>query len=164
MVTVADTSPLNYLVLIEAVEVLHQLYERICVPEAVIEELRSADAPVLVQQWAASLPAWVDVHAVTDESLNYPRWQALHRGERAALALATRLKADLILMDERMGVAAGRKNGFRMTGTLGILDEAARRELLDLLTVVDRLKATTFRYPRSLVAGLLSESAAQKKE
>ena len=118
MVTVADTSPLNYLVLIEAVEVLRQLYERICVPEAVIEELRSADAPVLVQKWAASLPAWVDVHAVADESLNDPRWQALHRGERAALALATRLKADLILMDERMGVAAGRKNGFRMTGTL----------------------------------------------
>ena len=57
-VVVADTSPLNYLVLIEAIEVLPQLYERICVPEAVIAELRSSDAPLPVQQWAAVLPAW----------------------------------------------------------------------------------------------------------
>ena len=34
MVVVADTSPLNYLVLLEAVDVLRQLYKRLCVPAA----------------------------------------------------------------------------------------------------------------------------------
>jgi len=62
MVVVADTSPLNYLVLIDGVDVLHQLYDRFCVPDAVIAELRSCDAPPRVQQWAASLPAWVEVY------------------------------------------------------------------------------------------------------
>ena len=76
MVVVADTSPLNYMVLVEAVEVLQQLYQRIFVPEAVIIELRSSDAPLEVQQWAASLPKWVAVRAVADELLTEPRWQA----------------------------------------------------------------------------------------
>jgi predicted nucleic acid-binding protein len=161
---IADTSPLNYLVLIEAVEILQQLYERISVPEAVIAELRSPDAPLPVRQWAAVLPAWVEVHAVAIESLADPRWQPLHAGERAALALAILLQADLVLMDERTGVGVARKNGFRVTGTLGILDEAARQELLDLATVIEKLKATTFRYPRSLVAELLAESRERRKE
>jgi predicted nucleic acid-binding protein len=162
MAVVADTSPLNYLVLIEAVDILPQLYERICVPEAVIAELRSSDAPLPVQQWAAVLPAWVEVRAVAGEFLADPRWQSLHAGEQAALSLAVLLKADLVLMDERTGVGLARKNGFRVTGTLGILDEAARQELLDLATVMEKLKATTFRYPQSLVVGLLAESKERR--
>src|SRR5712691_11646559 len=61
--------------------------------------------------WAASLPAWVEGYAVPDEFLTDPRWQSLHRGEQAALALATVLKTDLVLMDERVGVGVARKNG-----------------------------------------------------
>jgi predicted nucleic acid-binding protein len=163
MLTVSDTSPLNYLVQIDAAEVLHQLYDRICVPEAVIEELRCAEAPVVVQGWAASPPAWLDVQAITDERDVDARWSSLHRGERAALLLAARLQADLILMDERVGVVAARKSGFRVTGTLGILDEAARQERLDLAAALDRLKTTSFRYPPSLVAGLLAEHAARRR-
>jgi predicted nucleic acid-binding protein len=161
---VADTSPLNYLVQIEAVEILQQLYERICVPEAVIAELRSSDAPIPVRQWAAALPAWVEVRAVDEEFLADPRWKPLHAGEQAALALAVLLKADLILMDERAGVGLARKSGFRVTGTLGILDEAARQELLDFTAVMEKLKATTFRYPQSLAAELLAEDRERRKE
>jgi len=161
---VADTSPLNYLVLIEAVEILQQLYGRISVPQAVIAELRSSDAPLPVRQWAAALPAWIEVRAVAEASLADPRWQPLHAGEQAALALAVLLKADLVLMDERMGVGVARKHGFRVTGTLGILDEAGRQELLDLATVMEKLKATTFRYPKSLVAELLAESRERRKQ
>lgn len=69
MVVVADTSPLNYLILSEAIQILQKLYARICVPEAVIAELRSSNAPLLVQQWAASTPPWVEVHAVTNDFL-----------------------------------------------------------------------------------------------
>ena len=164
MVVVADTSPLNYLVLLDAVEILHQLYKRLCVSEAVINELLSCDAPLQVQTWAASLPVWVEVHAVPDEFLTDTRWQSLHPGEQAALALATLLNADLVLMDERTGASVARQSGFRVTGTLGVLDEAAQQRLLDLAVVMEKLKATTFRYPRSLVAELLAEDAERRKE
>jgi len=57
-----------------------------------------------------------------------------------------------------------RKNGLRVTGTLGILDEAARQDLLDFATVMEKLKATTFRYPQSLVAELLAESRERRTD
>ena len=40
MIVVADTGPLNYLVLIEAVNVLHPLYTNVVVPKTVADELR----------------------------------------------------------------------------------------------------------------------------
>jgi len=42
---VADTSPLNYLVLIGQVEILPALFERIFVPQTVQNELRENEAP-----------------------------------------------------------------------------------------------------------------------
>jgi predicted nucleic acid-binding protein len=39
MIVVADTSPINYLVLIKEIEVLPKLYGKIVIPEAVREEL-----------------------------------------------------------------------------------------------------------------------------
>ena len=40
MIVIADTSPLNYLVLIDCVELLPGLYGRVIVPQAVFDELR----------------------------------------------------------------------------------------------------------------------------
>ena len=39
MIVVADTTPLNYLVLIEAVQLLPRLYQRVLIPPAVRDEL-----------------------------------------------------------------------------------------------------------------------------
>ena len=41
MIVVSDTSPLNYLVLIEEVEVLPAIFGRVVVPPAVVEELQA---------------------------------------------------------------------------------------------------------------------------
>ena len=41
-VVVSDTSPLNYLVLIEEVETLHRLYDRVLIPFEVLAELEDA--------------------------------------------------------------------------------------------------------------------------
>jgi predicted nucleic acid-binding protein len=51
-----------------------------------------------------------------------------------------------------------------VAGTLGILDEAARQGLVDLAAAVEKLKATTFRYPQSLVAELLAESRKKRQK
>lgn len=76
--------------------------------------------------------------------------QMLDAGEKAALALAAMLGADLVLMDDRGGVAVARRKGLAVTGTLGILDLAARLGLLDLGEAFARLQATNFRYRQIL--------------
>jgi predicted nucleic acid-binding protein len=60
-IVVADSSPLNYLTLVGEVEVLHQLYGTIIVPQQVITELADPAAPRQVRDWASYLPSWVDV-------------------------------------------------------------------------------------------------------
>jgi predicted nucleic acid-binding protein len=62
---VADTGPLNYLVLIEAIELLPKLFQRVFAPEAVRAELLDQDAPAVVRAWAAQPPGWLEVRTVS---------------------------------------------------------------------------------------------------
>ena len=45
MIVVADASPLNYLVLIDQIDLLPVLYQKVLIPEAVFAELRRPRAP-----------------------------------------------------------------------------------------------------------------------
>ena len=58
---VADTSPRNYLVLIEQVEILPTLFEKVFVPQIVRDELRHDEAPESVRRWIAEPPSWVEI-------------------------------------------------------------------------------------------------------
>jgi len=61
VIVVSDTSPLNYLVLIEQVQVLPVLFGRVVVPPAVMAELQHAGTPAVVRAWAASPPPWLEI-------------------------------------------------------------------------------------------------------
>lgn len=160
-VVVADTGPIHYLVLIGEAEILLRLFAKILIPDAVRDELLHPEAPEAVRGWAAAPPDWLDVRAtpVTDDTdLILMR---LDRGERAALSLAIAVGADLLLIDDREAVAAARGRGFAVTGTLGILDLAARRGLIDLAAAVAQLKATNFRCRPEILDALLAAHASK---
>jgi predicted nucleic acid-binding protein len=159
---VADTGPLNYLVLIGESDILPKLFETVSVPEAVHTELRHRDAPPTVRAWAEHPPAWLDIRPVPVDADDDPALRALDDGERDALALARALSADLILMDDRAAVAVAHEQGFAVTGTLGVLALAARRGLVDLGAAFARLKATNFRCRPELMDALLAQQPEQK--
>ena len=101
------------------------------------------------------MPGWLEVSVVStcdDASLG-----RLDEGEKSAIALGLSLSADLILIDDRRGAAAARGKGFEVTGTLGILDLAARRGMVDLYEALARLRATNFRRREELFAALLKQ-------
>jgi predicted nucleic acid-binding protein len=58
-------------------------------------------------------------------------------------------------MDDRAGVVAARALGFAVVGTLGVLDAAARRGLVDLAEALERLRKTTFRRTEELFDAML---------
>ena len=129
MIVVSDTTPLNYLILIEAAQVLPALFGRVYAPTAVIEELSHPRGPLAVRVWASSPPEWLVVREPTqvDETLA----KALHKGEAEAISLARELEADWVLIDERKASREAESRGLRVAGTLGILEEAGARTLLD---------------------------------
>jgi predicted nucleic acid-binding protein len=155
LLVIADTSPIRYLVQIGHIDLLHNLFHTVTIPTEVARELMDPSAPMAVQKWITHSPNWlnvVDVGGVDDPALN-----ALDPGERSAIALGISHKADLIPIDERRGSIVASSKGFETTGTLGILDLAARRKLIDLGDAIERLKQTNFRYRKDIIDTLLAQ-------
>jgi predicted nucleic acid-binding protein len=154
-IVVADTGPLRYLVLIGHSDVLPRLFGAVSIPATVAGELRHPNSPDAVRAWAADPPPWLAVHPDPAEPAEVLR--RLDPGERIAIALAQVLGAGLLLIDDRAGATAAREQGLRVTGTLGVLVEAANQGLLDLGTALAALRTTNFRYPPALLDALLAE-------
>lgn len=143
MLVIADTSPLRYLIAIDAIEVLPALFQRVIAPSAVIEELTRSSTPATVRAVIESCPSWLEVQAPMPHSLSEVSGD-LDIGERAALALALELRADLVLVDDAAGRRCAKLLGLELTGTLGVLILAAERELLDLKVILPRLQRSGF--------------------
>lgn len=152
MIVVADTSPLNYLVLIEEIRILEILYREIIVPTAVRDELLSEDAPAQVRRWMANPPTWLEIRSPLPVLRDPTK---LDPGETDAIALAEQLKADRILIDEILGRREAMDRGLKVIGTLGVLRQAHREKLLDLPTALERLRSTSFYIAPGILQALL---------
>lgn len=149
MIVVADTSPLNYLVQMGRESLLRDLYKEVCIPPAVLAELRHEGAPELVHRWAEHLPAWVTV--VTDFTVDSTLPQILGPGEREAISLALMISASFILLDDGAGRKAAKERSLFPAGTLAVLAQASERGLIDLSSSVLDLRRLGFRVSDDLI-------------
>jgi predicted nucleic acid-binding protein len=162
VIVVSDTSPLNYLVQLDATELLRQLYGQVYVPHEVIAELQHPGAPAAVRAWASALPHWVEVRSPAGIDPALVANRKLDAGETAAIALAVELRA-IVLIDEREATKAAEAMGLLATGTLGVLDTAAQRGLVQLRPLLDNLVTrTTFRCNKALVDRLIERDARRR--
>jgi predicted nucleic acid-binding protein len=150
MIVVADTSPINYLILIRQINLLQQLYAQILIPSAVLKELKHPAAPKNVRDWATDAPPWVEV-LDPKTKVALPR---LETGESDAIALATEIHAQLILMDDYAGRKEASRKGLKVAGTLSVLDEADQAGLLSFEAAVAELQKTTFRLSPMVLSGI----------
>jgi len=153
MIVVADTSPINYLLLINQIDLLPQLFEQVIIPDVVCDEMRDLDAPPVLQQWIADPPSWLMIQPVPimDTTLN-----TLDHGEQAAITLAQILPADLLIIDERLGRRMAEERGIAIIGTVGVLDAAATLGLVNLAETLMKLQETNFRVSRHILQTLLN--------
>jgi predicted nucleic acid-binding protein len=153
VIVVADTSPLNYLILIKHAEVLGTLFGSVVIPPAVENELNSTASPVDVRNWFDKRPAWLTtrVPGKVDSSIN------LDEGELQAIALAAELKADLLLMDEQKGRRIALTRGLAVTGTLGVIKLASVEGLVNQWEALSALRDTNFFFEDSLIEKLFGK-------
>ena len=145
MITVSDTTPVHYLILIHKETILPALFGEIIIPDAVAIEMRHANAPVMVCQWIDAPPDWVKIKSPSPAFLK--DIGGLGQGETAAIALAIEERADAVLMDDRKAIREARKNNLTIFTTLAVLELAAIKDLIDLTSVLDELAQTSFRLP-----------------
>lgn len=162
-VVISDTSPLHYLVLIGQADLLPTLYTELLIPQTVADELHQPATPDPVRRWIANRPSWLQVVPLTAPSGSVSLAH-LDPGEHDAILLALHLKADLVLMDQREGVDEARRLGLMVTGTLGVLDRAAERGLIELVPAIARLRQTNFRIDPALLDRLLVVDGRRRKK
>jgi len=157
-IVVSDTSPIHYLILCGAETILPRLFSQVVIPPTVFDELQQSNAPSLVREWARSLPNWAavrmpkELHLVLD----------LDPGEREAICLAQEIKAAAVLIDDRAGRRAAQHCGLAVIGTIGLLEEAAARDLLELPPTMERLRQTNARLDPDLIRAALERDSHRK--
>jgi predicted nucleic acid-binding protein len=112
-------------------------------------------APGIVRAWIVKAPAWLEIRTPInspDSSL-----AKLDPGERDAIMLATKLRADQLIVDDREGRKHAEERRIPVIGTLGVLKEAATLGLLDLRVAVERLKTTSFYVAPEVLKSLLDD-------
>jgi predicted nucleic acid-binding protein len=159
VIVVADTSPLNYLILTEAIDVLPALFGEVYTPHEVIRELSDADAPGPVRAWALAPPSWLRVRSPHAGLLSTAR---LDPGEADAISLAKEIVATDILIDERRGRSVARSEGLIVLPTLTVLERAAEKNLVELPVALSKLLRTSFRISREHIDAALVRDAARK--
>ena len=148
---VADTSPLNYLILIGAIDILPKLFQEIVIPDAVKQELLSVGALPKVRKWAENFPDWIEIRSVgpVEEDIN------LGKGEVEAISLAIEFSAEWVLLDDKAARAAAEERELPIIGTLGLIKIAHDEKLLDFISTVKELQSTNFRISQTIMSELL---------
>ncbi len=149
---IVNSTPLISLGRINRLELLQKVYGKICIPQAVYDEIcekDDTDSALLKTD-----PAWIKVSKIKDETAR--RWfpVALHDGEVEVMILADELGGRQVVIDD----LPARKHAIRLfgrekvLGTLGTLIIAKRMGLIDEVgTLIDDLKKAGIRYSDAAV-------------
>lgn len=160
MIVVCDTSPICYLLLIGEIQLLPQLYGQVLIPQVIQNELADERSPTVVQAWISQPPEWLVIQRIdvaSDGDLDN-----LDPGERDAIMLVA-VGADLIIIDDLLARQMAISLDLRVTGLLGVLNEANRQKLIDFPGAIARLQQTTFRASSKLIQLLLQQPQAEDK-
>ena len=121
MIVVSDTSPITSLLQVQRLALLESLFGQVLIPTAVYAELRRSHS---------ALPSFIQVCSAVNRELVGQLEASLDLGEAEAIVLAKERNADVLLIDERIGRAAAKREGLKITGLVGILIEAKQRNLI----------------------------------
>jgi uncharacterized protein len=155
---VSNTSPLSYLHKLRRLEVLRDLFGTVIVPAAVVAELSGG------RERGHDLPdpeslAWVTVAPAQPISLRLSNIGNLDPGESAVLERALSSPSPLAILDERIARRAAKILGIPCVGTIGILVEAKKRDLLPAVApLFAELERLRFRFSPLLRAWALEEA------
>jgi len=127
-VVVADAGPLIGLARINRLDLLSRLFEGVLIPKAVEDELRLEDNRPGSRALAAAVSKkWIKAAAADEPPARL--LGALDRGEAEAIVLAAKRNARL-LIDDRRGRIAARREGVQVFGIGALLIRSKQRRLI----------------------------------
>ncbi len=153
---ISNNSPLVGLLGINLFSLLRDLYTEVWIPRKVEEEFLRKD-PIVRGATLKNAP-WIKTVDLTDPQ-TAAVYVGLHEGESEALALADEHDARLILLDERKGRQKAKQIGLTVKGTVGVLQEAKEKGLIDVIKpLLIRLQANGIHLSESLINSTLRDA------
>ena len=128
------------------------------VPPAVLMELQHPQAPRELTDWRHNAPKWIRECRPQQMLLGLN----LDIGETEAISLAIEHADSLLIIDEVKGRSIAARHGILVIGTLGLIEEADRRGLLDFEATLQKLRTTNFRVNDKLVRPMVARVQARK--
>lgn len=132
MQVVANASPVMNLATIGQLDLLNRVFGRVMIPKAVWREV-VVDGIGQPGVSAIESAEWLQVVPVENDSFVRVLRQELDAGEAEAIALAVQCKADLLLMDEKIGRETAGFLGIEVMGLVGLLYMAKRKGLIAVI-------------------------------
>ncbi len=142
MPVVSNTSPLWNLASLERLDLLHDQFPDVHVPQDVLAELQVGyEYPEMARIEQASDYGWLTVKSLNTPYVQQSLMLELDRGEAAAIALALESGITQILIDEADGRATAKAMGLQPIGVLGILLRAKHEgKIISLSEEMSRLR------------------------
>jgi predicted nucleic acid-binding protein len=132
MVVVADTSPIAALLHLNLIHLLNILYGQVFIPSGVAEELKSLVTFGYDISFLQEREKYI-IRKASDTKFMQALGEQLDMGEAEAIALAKEIKADLLLIDERIGKDIAETHNINCKGVVGTLIEAKKQGLIQLI-------------------------------
>jgi predicted nucleic acid-binding protein len=148
MIVISDTSPFCYLILIDCINILPQLYDKIIIPEVVYQELINQDSPQKVKEYLKNKPNWLLIK--NHQKKADLELEKLDQGEKSAIILAEETKADLIILDEKLARKIAKNRNLKIIGLLGILYDGCLAGLIEVDKFKELEKTNFFVSPKLL--------------
>jgi predicted nucleic acid-binding protein len=127
---VSNTTPIISLLKLSKLDILKNLYSEINIPYAVFQEVEAGRN----KDYYTNLSNlnWINILEIQDkQAVKY--FLDLDSGEAEAIVLATEIKADLIILDEKLGRFHAKHADLKVTGTIGVLIKAKKEGLINEL-------------------------------
>ena len=144
MTVVSNASPLITLSKVGLLQVLLALFGKVVVATEVFHEVTVAGAGRPGANDVRGVP-WIEVKNFSNAT-RFTQWRSqygLGAGETATILLTQELSANLALIDERTARGLATSLGINVMGCIGILESAARRNLVtDLRGTYQQLLAS----------------------
>jgi predicted nucleic acid-binding protein len=153
---VTNTTPLITLAGVGLLDLLPRLYSEVWAPRIVLKEYQ-AKAPPAEPDLAQAI--WLKV---VDDVLVDPTLPLLDTGEAAAISLAQKIEARLILLDERKARRIAARRGLPISGSLAVLLRAKQEGLIaSLLPYIRQMQNQGRRFHPDLLTRLLVDAGEE---
>jgi predicted nucleic acid-binding protein len=124
--------------------ILKELYGSIIITQEVSEEFGKA------------IPEWIDIREVKDKKYLKLMENFVDLGEASTIALALEINDNVVILDDLKARKLANKLNMKMTGTLGVIINAKKRNIISSIKeVLDKLKNAGFRISKELEKELL---------